>query len=472
MSAQKSAKKSTARKSTAKKATAQDALLAGEIRWSPPPATRGSAASRELPIGEAAARRATRWLMAHFGKQIHAAASGTPFGPEILCAIACQETAYFWLPLLESLQTKAEFKNDADGLADLIVARCVLDASGDYPDTQRTAFPKNTATFRAKYGDAFTGLLIGEANQTRALRGYGPKEWVYKGYGIFQYDLQSVREDEAFFRELRWHDFSACLEKCVGELKNKYHEQDDDLWEAIRAYNGSGPRARAYRDNVRTFAGWTADEISKIPVPLVAATTATRSGEMPAAKPRLTREKLAARLAPLAIDRTQHPLLIVGIRGYYLDTMGKPGVNDRGMYDDAIFIDSPDVFAAYNGNTDPSRYKPGYGTGATKGMATLKAGVWHAYQFDIHSGSSPHFAICQRRGKVVVIRDGTPPYEDEGNLGINIHRGSYHGTSSLGCQTLHPDQWPSFIALAEDIARRHFGTEWKRTTIPYVLLED
>ena len=464
-------KKSTARTSTAKKLTAQDALLAGEIRWSPP-ATRGSTASRELPISEAAARRATRWLMAHFGTQIRSAARGTPFGPEILCAIACQETAYFWLPLLESLQTTAEFKNDADGLADLIVARCVLDASGDHPDSPRTAFPKNTAAFRAEFGDAFTGLLSGEANKTRALRGYGPKEWVYKGYGIFQYDLQSVREDPAFFRDLRWHDFAACLEKCLTELKNKYRAQDDDLWEAIRAYNGSGPRARAYRDNVRTFADWTADEISKHPAPRAILAATTRSGEMPAAKPRMTREKLAARLAAHGIDRTLHPLLVVGIRGYYLDTMGKPGVNDRGMYDDAIFLDSPDVFAAYNGNTDPSRYKPGHGTAANKGMATLKAGVWHAYQFDTHGGSIPHFAICQRRGPVVVIRDGTPPYEDEGNHGINIHRGSYHGTSSLGCQTLHPDQWPSFIALAEDIARRHFGTEWKRTTIPYVLLED
>ena len=24
------------------------------------------------------------------------------------------------------------------------------------------------------------------------MRGFGPKEWVYKGYGIFQYDLQAV----------------------------------------------------------------------------------------------------------------------------------------------------------------------------------------------------------------------------------------------------------------------------------------
>jgi hypothetical protein len=33
-----------------------------------------------------------------------------------------------------------------------------------------------------------------EANDTRKLRGFGPQHWVYKGYGLFQYDLQ-IREN-------------------------------------------------------------------------------------------------------------------------------------------------------------------------------------------------------------------------------------------------------------------------------------
>ena len=156
-------------------------------------------ASSELPIGESAARKATRWLMTHFGDKLRAAGAGTAFGPDIICAIACQETAYFWIPLLEKLQKKSEYQNNPGELRDLIIARCVLDASGDHPDSPRTAFPKNTGAFRKAMGDSFTNMLIKEANDSRALRGFGPKEWVYKGYGIFQYDLQFVKRRPGVF---------------------------------------------------------------------------------------------------------------------------------------------------------------------------------------------------------------------------------------------------------------------------------
>ncbi len=412
--------------------------------------------------------------MANFGPALRSAGSGTPFDAAILCAIVCQETAYFWLPLLRQLRTKHEFRDNPVALVDLIIARCVLDASGDHPDSPRTVFPKNTAAFEARYGRDFTEMLVSEANQTRALRGYGPKRWVYKGYGIFQYDLQFVTTDEAFFRERRWHDFQACLAKCIGELKAKLRMFPNDKWEAVRAYNGSGPRARQYRENVRTFSTWTQDEISKIDSATPAlATRASRSPILPKAKPRLTQADLAAKLKPYNIDRAKHPLIVVGIRGYYMDTMGKPGVNDRGIYDDAIFIDSPDGFASFNGNTDPSRIRAGSGFGSTKGMAKLNAGAWFAHKLDFHGSKvyGPYRAICQRLGKVTVTRDGNPPYQDTGNFGINIHKGSFNGTSSEGCQTIHPDQWDSFIAMAKDLAKRYYADKWENSVIPYILIE-
>ena len=189
---------------------------------------------------------------------------------------------------------------------------------------------------------------------------------------------------------------------------------------------------------------------------------------VPAEKPRLSASELRARIAPFAIDRSVHPVVVVGIRGYYRNSMGAPAVNDRNLYDDAIFIESAQGMMAYNGNTDPSRYRPGSSTGAAKGMASLDPGAWFVHTFDKHKGQ--YLALCQRAGPVTVTRDGDPPYQDTGYFGINIHRGAYNTTSSEGCQTIHPGQWDSFIAVAADQARRYFGARWQKQVIPYVLL--
>ena len=96
------------------------------------------------------------WMKSNFGPAIDKAVKGTPFSTDILCGIACQETAYFWLPLLKRLSAKE------------ILARCVLDANGDYPGTKRRAFPTNTAAFRNQYGDEFADMLTSEANAEAA----------------------------------------------------------------------------------------------------------------------------------------------------------------------------------------------------------------------------------------------------------------------------------------------------------------
>lgn len=189
---------------------------------------------------------------------------------------------------------------------------------------------------------------------------------------------------------------------------------------------------------------------------------------VPKQRPRLSSEELRKRIAPFNIDRTLYPVVVVGIRGYYKNSMGAPGVNDRGIYDDAIFIESDQGMIAYNGNTDPSRKRLGRGRGSAKGMASLNPGAWFVHRFDKHSGK--YLALCQRAGVVTVTRDGTPSYEDTGMFGINIHRGGFNSTSSEGCQTIHPTQWDSFIATVQDQVRRYFPDTWRSKTIPYVLL--
>ena len=129
------------------------------------------------------------------------------------------------------------------------------------------------------------------------------------------------------------------------------------------------------------------------------------------------------------------------------------------------------LMASYNGNTDPSVYRKGFGTAEkTKGMASLNPGVWNVYQFDLHSGK--YLALCQKFGPVMVTRDGAVDYIDVGYFGINIHKGGRNTTSSLGCQTIHPDQWDSFISLVTDQAKRYFGLKWNKKCIPYILFAD
>lgn len=198
----------------------------------------------EAPIGADQARRGSRLLKQLHGPEIEAAIKDTEFSVDNICGIACQETAYFWLKLVD------------DGKLDPkdICGRCVLDASGDYPGTERSAFPRNTAAFRDVYGDERTQLLIDEANLTRKLRDYPPKEWVYKGYGIFQYDLQFVKDDPDFFFDKQWYDFSACLDRVMRELRRTWAAHGN-LHDAIRAYNGSGSRAEVYAQNVIAYSG-------------------------------------------------------------------------------------------------------------------------------------------------------------------------------------------------------------------------
>ena len=206
-----------------------------------------------LPMRKKSAERAATWLMQNFGKEMRAAVQGKAYKVEHLCAIACKETAYKWLKWISQYP------------AQTIVERAVFDASGDSPDTTRNAFPNNAAQFRGKYGDTFTAMLIEEANKTRRMQKWSDRPWVYKGYGLFQYDLQHVEVDRDFFENRRWYSFDNCLKKCIGELDTKLRATNGDLWEAIRKYNGSGTKARQYREDVRALTAVCAPIVLQFP---------------------------------------------------------------------------------------------------------------------------------------------------------------------------------------------------------------
>lgn len=173
--------------------------------------------------------------------------------------------------------------------------------------------------------------------------------------------------------------------------------------------------------------------------------------------PRVSMERVKEVLESQGVDTSK--VCLLGVRGYYLDTYGAKGKNDRGVYDDALIWWKVDSFYTFRGNTDPSSFRKGSGTGSKKGMALLKKGVWPGYYPGMHNGSVPHLAF--RQGKpVTVIRDGSPDYEDTGMFGINIHRGGKNGTSSLGCQTVMPSDWDNFKSMGDEALKKYDQKEF------------
>ena len=174
-------------------------------------------------------------------------------------------------------------------------------------------------------------------------------------------------------------------------------------------------------------------------------------------RPKLSREELEKMIDAYT---AQEPVKLVGIRGYYEKTMGDPGKNDRGIYDDAIFLITPNKFFSFNANTDPSVFR--------KGIATLMPGL-HYYKKGKHGLSRPGGGYDALRPdtrdeSLPVLRDGdTRPTR---GIAINIHKGSYNSTSSEGCQTIHPDQWIQFI---NEVYQAMDMEGQKR--IPYLLIE-
>lgn len=211
------------------------------------------------------------------------------------------------------------------------------------------------------------------------------------------------------------------------------------------------------------------------------------SAVVPPSAPRLLFEN-AVRLFN---DRAEPSILpklpvyrILGIRGYRRDTMGEPGVNDVGIFDDAIFLLGPAGMLASNANADPSVI--GWNKALGKPFAQLKAGLWpfirgmHKGQYPalrqpyeeqaaaLHLGevfgprdprSQGHFTVVRNDGKGHV-------YEDTGYHAINIHRGGQFTTSSWGCQTIPPAEWLAFVGAVYDAMATN-GQRW----IPYLLID-
>lgn len=177
---------------------------------------------------------------------------------------------------------------------------------------------------------------------------------------------------------------------------------------------------------------------------------------VPGSRPKQTREQTETILAQNLI--TANECVLLGVRGYYKDSMGKPGRNDQAMYDDAVFVLSPTVFRAFNFNTDPQK------AGLKKAM--LAAGKYKFYK-GRHKPSSPKGYDALRpypEGvQLPCTRDGVKSLCSL----TNIHKGGTYDTFSEGCQTVYPTQWSEFIKLVYAEM-----TKYGQKTITYLLIEN
>lgn len=174
---------------------------------------------------------------------------------------------------------------------------------------------------------------------------------------------------------------------------------------------------------------------------------------IPKTRPQAGRSDVLKYLADAGYDLGTWPVVIVGVRGYYKRTMGKPFENDRNLYDDAMFIVTADRLAAFNCNVDPSRYR--------KGIASLKAGIYNVVKWR-HKGKYAALQITND----AVTRDGQSGV-DHGRHGINFHYGGDNDTWSEGCQTFPQSQYWQFQGLIYELMDTH-----RLKSVPYILVEN
>jgi lysozyme len=208
--------------------------------------------------------------------------------------------------------------------------------------------------------------------------------------------------------------------------------------------------------------------------------------------PRLDPAEVLAIGAANKIPRDRYPVYVVALRGYRLDSVGRAGANDLGVFDDALFIVCPDPSGRgdrvipFNGNTDPTsqKYK----------RATLSTGI-HIYGIGPHNvskGRSRMYPAFRQAEIFTVTRHGFGDRRFSGFFGINLHKawgrfGSRGGTSSWGCQTLPTEEWSVFKPTLDALLRQHANErtytdlglwnpgagDWGRVpTFPYILIEE
>lgn len=157
---------------------------------------------------------------------------------------------------------------------------------------------------------------------------------------------------------------------------------------------------------------------------------------LPPSRPKRDNAAIDAVIEHYQLDKTLAALIFV--RGYYLDSMGKPGANDQNVYDDAIYLVTPSIRESYNANTEPSVPRKN-----GRDMATLNLGRYRYYKGKHKNKYAalrpfPEGVVlqCMRAGKASTCSH------------TNIHKGgsraSFDVVWSEGCLTIPDIQYDDF----------------------------
>jgi lysozyme len=173
---------------------------------------------------------------------------------------------------------------------------------------------------------------------------------------------------------------------------------------------------------------------------------------LPTSRPKISRAEVETILTVRGVIVDE--CAILGIRGYYENSMGKPNQNDIGIYDDACAVISPGSFKTFNFNTDPAR--------SGRKLAMLKPQRILYYKGK-HRGKYDALRPFPEGVKLACTRDGV----DSLCSHTNIHKGGVFATFSEGCQTVPPTQYEEFINFV--YAQMSL---YRQKTIVYELIEE
>lgn len=190
------------------------------------------------------------WFKKQFANDIQTAVKPTPFTPDMVVAIALQETYFIWKRIYRTKPLPE------------VLELCVGDPN-DSPPRDPGAFPSNRAALEQvpngpeMFRIARDALVALSKVAPEYQKHVANPDKFCRGFGLFQYDLQAFEHtDPDYFLKKKWVLFPSCLSKCIVELMSKkkelYHEKQPlteiEMAYVAVAYNAGSRRVDLTKD--------------------------------------------------------------------------------------------------------------------------------------------------------------------------------------------------------------------------------